>query len=453
MRRLDANGDGDLEDAGDKSYYQLTDALFSVVCHVDSTTGQVRQWMSYDAYGTPKTLRTGDWDGNGTVTTSDATDFNAAIQQNPAPDSCDVNGDGFVDQFDSADFGAMWFESAPGQPTYVEPDEVRIAFAGYVRDPLTKHYLVRHRWYEPDAGRWLTRDPAGYVDGMSLYLYAKGNPLSLVDPTGLGGIDPDAYDNRKMAQEFYRTHPRPTINLQENYNTLVNGGAPMPLRVACGGMLLGAGALQGGGEFVGGVVSYPVQKAVQVGKHVISGEPGKAAMALLEIPREMKDGIVSAGEDVVSSVVGKDVRTGQELGLQERGRTFSRGGMGLATAVEGVRGVSGRSASGAEGLARLDDATTTVSRWGRPGLQPGDFVINGRTNGWNYLASGKWQPGLKNQYAPRASGQEYTIPRSSVRPPGEAATATWADKGPVGLVKYLMGRRSFNPKPKSPKKD
>ncbi len=44
---------------------------------------------------------------------------------------------------------------------------------------------MRKRWHDPYAGRWLTRDPAGYVDGLSLYLYVRGGPLRFVDPWGL----------------------------------------------------------------------------------------------------------------------------------------------------------------------------------------------------------------------------------------------------------------------------
>jgi RHS repeat-associated protein len=66
--------------------------------------------------------------------------------------------------------------------------EVRVGFCGYLHDPDTGWSLARHRWYDADAGRWITRDPAGYIDGLSLYLYVKGNPLSLVDPMGLAGL-------------------------------------------------------------------------------------------------------------------------------------------------------------------------------------------------------------------------------------------------------------------------
>jgi hypothetical protein len=44
---------------------------------------------------------------------------------------------------------------------------------------------VRFRHFAPVLGRWLTRDPAGYVDGMHLYSYLSSSPITSVDPTGL----------------------------------------------------------------------------------------------------------------------------------------------------------------------------------------------------------------------------------------------------------------------------
>lgn len=38
--------------------------------------------------------------------------------------------------------------------------------------------------YHPTTGRFLERDPKGYVDGMSLYEYVRSSPLTKVDPDG-----------------------------------------------------------------------------------------------------------------------------------------------------------------------------------------------------------------------------------------------------------------------------
>ncbi len=87
--------------------------------------------------------------------------------------------------------------SAYGTPTFMtnsfvdygtqESDtdvENRLLFAGYRYDKETSLYHVRNRYYYPGLG-WITRDPAGYVDGASLYQYSVSNPVSYSDPSGL----------------------------------------------------------------------------------------------------------------------------------------------------------------------------------------------------------------------------------------------------------------------------
>jgi RHS repeat-associated protein len=43
------------------------------------------------------------------------------------------------------------------------------------------------RYYDPKAGRFLSEDPAR--DGVSWYGYCEGNPLLLIDPSGMIGVD------------------------------------------------------------------------------------------------------------------------------------------------------------------------------------------------------------------------------------------------------------------------
>ncbi|MCC0010930.1 MAG: RHS repeat-associated core domain-containing protein [Hyphomicrobiaceae bacterium] len=42
-----------------------------------------------------------------------------------------------------------------------------------------------HRHYDPSLGRYTQTDPLGFVDGPSVYGYARGNPYGYVDPRGL----------------------------------------------------------------------------------------------------------------------------------------------------------------------------------------------------------------------------------------------------------------------------
>lgn len=48
---------------------------------------------------------------------------------------------------------------------------------------------ARMRFYSPTLGRFLQRDPAGYIDGFNLYEFARSNPIERTDPLGLGVFD------------------------------------------------------------------------------------------------------------------------------------------------------------------------------------------------------------------------------------------------------------------------
>jgi RHS repeat-associated protein len=63
-------------------------------------------------------------------------------------------------------------------------------FCGYRYDPETRLYYVRNRMFLTDAGgisvgRWLQRDPIGYLGGVNLYEYVGGRAAVAVDPQGM----------------------------------------------------------------------------------------------------------------------------------------------------------------------------------------------------------------------------------------------------------------------------
>lgn len=58
-------------------------------------------------------------------------------------------------------------------------------FAGKMPIGETGKYDFVFRVYDPALGRFLQRDPKGYVDGTNLYSYARNNPLAFRDPDGL----------------------------------------------------------------------------------------------------------------------------------------------------------------------------------------------------------------------------------------------------------------------------
>lgn len=56
---------------------------------------------------------------------------------------------------------------------------------GYYLDRESGLYLCQHRYYDPGAGRWLTRDPIGYAGGINAYGYCQGEPTNRWDPAGM----------------------------------------------------------------------------------------------------------------------------------------------------------------------------------------------------------------------------------------------------------------------------
>jgi RHS repeat-associated protein len=63
-------------------------------------------------------------------------------------------------------------------------DQTEFSFAGEQSDPNGLAFL-RARYYDPEIGRFLGPDPASQPP--NVYVYALGNPVTFVDPTGFTG--------------------------------------------------------------------------------------------------------------------------------------------------------------------------------------------------------------------------------------------------------------------------
>jgi len=64
---------------------------------------------------------------------------------------------------------------------------------------------VGHRWYNPASGRFLQRDPIGILDGLNVYRYVGNNPLTWIDPLGLGGNPHDIDAGTQAGMEIAET--------------------------------------------------------------------------------------------------------------------------------------------------------------------------------------------------------------------------------------------------------
>jgi len=131
--------DTDPDGSFDETLYYTHDAQYNVTALVE-TDGDVVERYMYDPYG-QVTVLNGEDDNDG--------------------DEWTVDSD-----------GGDW--------------DNEILYCGYRHDPETGLYHVRNRYYHPTLGRWTTRDPIGYADGMNLYEYCSSSPLIYTDQSGLG---------------------------------------------------------------------------------------------------------------------------------------------------------------------------------------------------------------------------------------------------------------------------
>ena len=83
-----------------------------------------------------------------------------------------------VQELDYDPYGRTLRDTNPGfQP---------FGWAGGVRDTDTGLIRFGARDYDPDTGRWTSKDPIGFSGGdTNLYGYVLGDPVNLIDPTGL----------------------------------------------------------------------------------------------------------------------------------------------------------------------------------------------------------------------------------------------------------------------------
>ena len=63
--------------------------------------------------------------------------------------------------------------------------DLDFGFTGHFIHQPTGLYLAPFRAYDAGLGRWLSRDPLGFVDGPNLYAYVLNNPINFFDPLGL----------------------------------------------------------------------------------------------------------------------------------------------------------------------------------------------------------------------------------------------------------------------------
>ncbi len=318
--------------------------------------------------------------------------------------------------------GEMWQDDTDSRYELAR----RYTFTGKELDLHTGLYDFGARRYDARQGQWLSADPA--FDGLNLYGYVRNNPVNLVDPSGLSAEHsrqnpiPVAGTGLPEGQNFFQTNDPSKAGYQDAA-TFDRNSANSPVYEANKNGL-------------------PPETAKAI------GEMGEGARATTS---GMKNGGLGGGGDLLQDALvgaailnmesGDAIRTegaGNPQGIPGGNCTDCAGGGGWQMAYLALtagRVFGGGVWSGYTQLRATRSEWAIASRWGRSGLEEGDWVMKGLPSRWNYILSGKWQPGIGNQFAPFSSGEAFAVPRSSLSLP-----QGW---GLDGSIKGIFGQRRF----------
>src|ERR1017187_9249031 len=93
----------------------------------------------------------------------------------------DNNGN-VTDRFEYSTYAALTYRTGTNDILFLFNGRY-----GVQTDPNGLIYM-RVRYYNPYICRFINRDPCGFSGGLNLYAYAEGNPVSYLDPFGLGAV-------------------------------------------------------------------------------------------------------------------------------------------------------------------------------------------------------------------------------------------------------------------------
>lgn len=97
--------------------------------------------------------------------------------------------------------GTAWWATH----TAIEATYKTVRFSGKERD-ASGLYAFGLRYYAPWLMRWISADPAGDVDGLNRYAFARGNPINRVDADGLQSNPVEAPKARFATLRGITTH-------------------------------------------------------------------------------------------------------------------------------------------------------------------------------------------------------------------------------------------------------
>jgi RHS repeat-associated protein len=170
-------------------HYHLSSAWRVLEERVGSSTSPDRQYLWGRRYVDELIFRDRDTDANGTL---DERLYSLQDGNFNITAIADTSG-AVVERFSYTPYGQRTVLTPNWQPTTTNFDW-SLGHQGLVHDPDTGLIANRFRYLHPLLGRFVSRDPIGYLGGsMGLYEYVGSRPINSRDPLGLTIEGKDAF--------------------------------------------------------------------------------------------------------------------------------------------------------------------------------------------------------------------------------------------------------------------
>ena len=270
-------------------------------------------------------------------------------------------------------------------------------FAGEQFDPVTGLYYLRARYMNPTVGTFISMDSyEGSIDdpvSLYKYLYANANPVTYSDPSGYMSVVEAMVVS---AIQGALVSASCTIGM----NILKNLDETGEIKITCSAGEIVFSAVFGG--LFGLVFSALVVYAIEIA--------------------------------LIISAIGIASSVAESLEAFFKGDSYQ----GCGYAFLSLLGLSGMKKLSS---IYLNNGQVPICRWGRPGLEYGDWVMYGKKGFKSFLFSCKWDPNPTNS---KVSFAQYSST-------GESAWAnvndlTWPqEKGIDSGWKWIFGQRQYFP--------
>ena len=166
------------------------------------------------------------YDPTGIVMSNDGTDTVRFIKDPHGNVVATSKNDKIVDSYDYTAFGVQLNSVETSNP---------FRYCGEYYDEELDSIYLRNRYYQPTTGRFINEDPI--KDGLNWYSYCGGNPVMMIDPSGLGKVDLESIENYSGGAEKYLECLEGYLNEISDYTVSIDKTSGEIKIVSCYGIV------------------------------------------------------------------------------------------------------------------------------------------------------------------------------------------------------------------------